>query len=153
MKCYTKILALLLTMIAVPFACSSVPKFADIVDKDWRLIEVRNSTENITFDRNKLEEEGFSDFFTMRFDKERVNGVGAPNRYFAPYTQTDNKQEISIKPIAQTQMAALFEPEELKEHVFFFYLQNTKRWNIAGGNLELHSKGEDGTETILVFAQ
>jgi heat shock protein HslJ len=151
MSRYAKFMILLLTIIAMPFACSSAPKFSDVVDKDWKLITVRGGLENITFDRGKLVEEGFADIFTLRFDKERVNGVGAPNRYFAPYTLSD-KQGISIKAIAQSQMAPLREPEYLKEFDFFAYLQNTTQWNIAGGNLELQSTGTSGTAAVLVFA-
>jgi len=151
MSSYAKFMLLLLTIAAMP-ACSSAPKFSNVVDKDWKLIAVRGNSENITFDRNKLVAEGFADIFTLRFDQERVNGVGAPNRYFAPYTRTDNKQGISIKTVAQTQMAALREPEYLKELDFFAYLQNTIKWNIAKGNLELYSAETNGATTVLVFA-
>jgi heat shock protein HslJ len=121
------------------------------MDKDWNLIAVRGGSENITFDRGKLAEEGFADIFTLRFDKERVNGVGAPNRFFAPYTLAD-KLGISIKTIAQTQMTPLREPEKLKEQEFFAYLQNASQWNIAEKKLELHSTDNDGAAVILVFA-
>jgi heat shock protein HslJ len=151
MNCYAKITALLLIVIAVPFACSSTPKFSNVVDKDWKLIAVRGGSEGITFDRNKLVEEDFADIFTLRFDKERVNGVGAPNRYFAPYTLSD-KLGISIKAMAQTQMAAVREPEYLKEQDFFAYLQNTTKWNIVNKNLELYSTDKDGAAVVLVFA-
>ena len=149
---YTKFMTLLLIIIAMPIACTSTPKFSNVVDKDWKLIAVRGGPENITFDRSKLAGDGFADIFTLRFDKERVNGVGAPNRYFAPYTRTDNKQGISIKTIAQSQMAPLREPEYLKEQEFFAYLQNATKWNIADKKLELHSTGADGAEAVLVFA-
>jgi len=150
MNSYVKVTALLLIMAALPVACSSAPKFSDVLEKDWKLIEVRGSPENISFNRNKLAEEGFSDIFTLRFDQERINGVGAPNRYFAPYTLAD-KQGIAIKTIAQSQMAPIREPEYLKEQEFFNYLQNATRWNMAGTNLEFYSKGQDGTEAVLVF--
>jgi len=150
MSGYVKFMALLLTIIAVPISCSSAPKFKDVMDKDWKLIAVRGSPENITFNRGKLTAEGFSDIFTLRFDKERVNGVGAPNTFFAPYTL--NKLEIAIKAIAQSQMAPLREPEYLKEQEYFAYLQKTTKWNLTKeGNLELYSKREDGTEAVLVF--
>jgi hypothetical protein len=48
-------------------------------------------------------------------------------------------------------MAPLREPEKLKEQNFFAYLQNTVKWNLAGGNLELYSTEEDGTGVVLVF--
>jgi len=150
MKSYAKLVTLLLTIIAMTFACSSSPKFSDVLDKDWKLIAVRGGSENITFDRNKLVEEEFPDIFTLRFDQERVSGTGAPNQYFAPYTLAD-KQVISISAVAQSQMAPLREPEYLKEQDFFAYLQNTGKWNLAKGNLELHSTGTDGATAVLVF--
>jgi heat shock protein HslJ len=133
-------------------SCAGTPKFSNVVDKDWKLIAIRGGSGDITFDRNKLVEEGFPDIFTLRFDKERVNGVGAPNRYFAPYTRPDNKQGISIKAISQSQMAPLREPEYLKEQEFFAYLQNTTKWNIVKKTLELQSTDKDGAATVLVFA-
>jgi len=144
MNCYAKIMALLLIMAAAPVACSSAPQFSNVQDRDWKLVEIRIEPESIIINES-------DDFFTLRFDKERVNGIGAPNRYFAPYLLAD-KQGITIKTIAQTQMAALFEPEELKEYEYFVYLQNTTKWNIAGKNLELQSTDKDGTAAVLVFA-
>jgi heat shock protein HslJ len=143
MNRYVKIMTLLLTIITIPVSCSTVPKFSDVQDRDWKLVEIRINPESIIINES-------DDFFTLRFDMERVNGIGAPNRYFAPYLLAD-KQGIAIKAIAQTQMAALFEPEELKEHEFFIYLQNTRRWNLVRGNLELYTRGTDGTEAVLVF--
>ena len=151
MNRYVKIAALLCIIAAMSFACTTTPKFSDVLDKDWKLIAVRGGSENITFDRNKLVEEDFADIFTLRFDTERVSGTGAPNQYFAPYTRTDNKQGITIQAVAQSQMVPLREPEYLKEQDFFAYLQNTTQWNIVKGDLELHSTGTDGEATVLVF--
>jgi len=123
--------------------------FSDIIDKDWFLVAVRLDSETIELDREALAEL-FSAVFTLHFDAERVLGVAAPNRYFGPYTQADN-MAVSIGPLAGTLMAALFEPEELKEHEYLTYLQNVYKWNIAGENLELYSKNEDGVEAVLVF--
>jgi len=132
-------------------ACAGAPPFSDVINRDWVLVEVRIKPENIIIERGKAAEGGLGDIFTLRFDTERVSGIGAPNRYFAPYTLAD-KQGITIKTAAQTQMIALFEPEELKEHDFFVYLHNTAAWNVVKGNLELSSKSEDGAEAVLVFA-
>jgi len=131
-------------------ACAGAPPFSTVMNRDWNLAEIRTEPENIIIERGKLKEEGFGDIFTLRFDTERVNGVGAPNRYFAPYTPAD-KQGITIKTVAQTQMLAIREPEKLKEHEFFVYLQNVTKWNLAKENLELYSTGEDGAEVVLVF--
>jgi heat shock protein HslJ len=131
-------------------ACASAPEFSTVMNRDWNLAEIRTKPENIIIERGKLAEEGFGDIFTLRFDTERVNGVGAPNRYFAPYTLAD-KQGITIKMVAQTQMLAIREPEKLKEHDFFVYIQNVTKWNFVKENLELYSTGEDGAEAVLVF--
>jgi len=168
MNHYMKIAVLLFLALIVSSACKSgslpsgtanngpqlsvtdnAGQFSDITDRDWFLIAVRLDSEIIELDRKTLTEQ-FNEIFTLRFDPERVSGVAAPNRYFGPYTQGDG-QLISLGQMAGTLMAALFEPEVLKEHEFLGYLQNTYKWNIAGENLELYSKNEDGAEAVLVF--
>ena len=151
MKKYAKVPVLAVIAVLSFAACKSGPKFSDVSGKDWNLIEVQVKPHNIDFDRGKLVEEGFGDIFTLRFDPERVNGVGAPNRYFAPYT-LENNQAIKISTVSGTMMVPLHAPEKLKEHDFFTYLQNTARWNLANGNLELYTTGEDGVEVTLIFA-
>jgi heat shock protein HslJ len=131
-------------------ACAGAPPFSDVMNRDWNLAEVRIKPENIIIERGKLAEEGFGDIFTLRFDAERVNGIGAPNRYFAPYTLAD-KRGITVKTVAQTLMIAIRELEKLKEHDFFVYLQNVTKWNFVKENLELYSTGEDGAQAVLVF--
>jgi heat shock protein HslJ len=152
MNSYAKTAKFLPVMALILIACASAPQFSGVPDRDWDLVELRTGRESIIFDRGQLEEEGFGDIFTLRFDAafERVNGIGAPNRFFAPYTLAD-KQGITIKTIASTLMVSIREPEKLKERDYFMYLQNTVRWNLKGQNLELYSKAEDGSETILVF--
>ena len=126
-------------------------QFSDVLNKEWYLAEIR-AAPTITLDRGKLTDEGFGDIFTLRFDGERASGVGAPNRYTAPYT-LDDQQGLRIKDAASTMMAAFREPEQLKEHEFFVYLHNTVRWSLADRKLELYSQGADGTAAILVFTQ
>jgi len=150
MNRYAKKMALWAAAVFILAACASVPEFSTVMNKDWNLAEIRTKPENIIIERGKLKEEGFGDIFTLRFDTERVNGIGAPNRYFAPYTLAD-KQGITIKTVAQTQMLAIREPEKLKEHDFFVYIQNVTKWNFVKENLELYSTGENGAEAILVF--
>ena len=124
-------------------------EFSYVINRDWHLAAVRLDSEIIEIDRNALAE-FFGEIFTLRFDTERVGGVAAPNRYFGPYTLSDN-QAVSMGNMANTLMAAIFEPEELKEHEFLAYLQNVYKWNLAGENLELHSVDEGETEAVLVF--
>ncbi|MCL2139709.1 MAG: META domain-containing protein [Treponema sp.] len=124
--------------------------FDKVKNKDWVLSAIMLDSETIIIDRTVLAEEGFGSYFTISFDNERVSGIGAPNRFFAPYSLAE-KQGISINAIAGTLMAAIKEPENLKEHDYYAYLQNVYRWNLVQGNLELSSKTQAGTEAILIF--
>jgi len=151
MNHYVQLAALFTVIISMQTACVSAPEFSDVRDRDWKLMEVRAGKDKIIFERGMLAQEGPKEYFTLRFDGERVSGTGCPNRYFAPYTLAE-KQSIDIKPIAGTLMAALFEPEQLKEREFFSYLENADKWNIVKENLELYSKNEQGAQTVLVFS-
>ena len=151
MKGYKRMISILVLVSALT-ACASIPNFVDVNDRDWCLVEVRSGQQHIIIDRSKSEEEGFGDIFTIHFDEvqKQISGVGAPNRYFARYS-LEGKQDMTISAIAATLMATLFEPENFKEHEFFAYLHNVNKWNLVGENLELYSKGEDGSETVLIF--
>jgi len=117
---------------------------------EWKLIEVYVADRNTLFNRNTLPEE-IKNFFTVNFDAQTVSGVGAPNRYSAPYTLGDN-QAINIMLIRSTLMATFLEPENLTEHDFFTYMQNAYSWKLANNNLELLSKTQNGSEVRLVFS-
>ena len=131
--------------------CGSVGGFADAVGKEWKLIEVRTDNKDTAFNRNALSKDGASDIFTMKIEAETLSGVGATNRFTAPYTLGEG-QAIEIQPMRSTLMAPLRQPEKLKENEFFVYLQNTTEWKVADKKLEFHSKTEDGTPVVLVFA-
>ena len=157
---YVQLAALCAAIIFLQTACASgasgasgarVSDFSDVKDKDWKLTEVRDVKKNVIFQRSMLKQEVPGVVFTLRFDAERVNGAGCPNRYFAPYTLAE-KQAISIQPIASTLMLALSEPEQLKERDFFAYLEKADQWNLVNGNLELRSKNNEGAEVLLVFS-
>jgi heat shock protein HslJ len=125
--------------------------FTEVQGKEWKLAEIRTGSGEIIFDRGGLISEGFGDnLFTLKFEDDRIGGMAAPNRYFAPY-ELGQGQDLAIKNIAGTLMAPIREPEKLKEHEYFAYLQNTYRWNIGKGNLELFTKGGDGREAVLVY--
>jgi heat shock protein HslJ len=132
-------------------SCKSAPQFSEIIGKEWKLIEVQVSGKSIGFDRNILNNEGFGDIFTLNFDAERISGIGAPNKYFAPYT-ADKDLTLKVEPIAGTLMAPLRQPEKLKEHDFFTYLGNASKWNLVKGNLQLASKDKDGSDVTLIFS-
>jgi len=126
---------------------------AGMADRDWRLAEIRSAGKTVTINRTppaSFATVDLSGWFSIRFQDGQVSGVGAPNRYVGPYTLADN-QAIAIGPTASTMMASFYELAELKEREYFAYLQNAYRWNLSGGNLELHTRA-DGTETVLVFS-
>jgi heat shock protein HslJ len=131
----------------------SIKIFSDITGKEFILIEVRIDNKNIGFSREELLVEGFEgfkDMFSVTFDKQMLAGIGAPNRYSAPYT-LENENGISIKMMRSTLMASFNEPENLKEYEYFKYLQNAYKWNIVNEKLEFHSKTEDGVEVLMIF--
>jgi len=158
---YVKLTALFAVVLSMQTMCASGAsgthgaKFSDVIDKNWKLIEIRSRTESafgkdVIFQRSMLTQESPKDIYTLKFDAERVSGAGCPNRYFAPYDLAE-KQAIDIKQVAGTLMLALFEPEQLKEREFFAYLENADQWNLVKGNLELRSKNDKGAEVVLVF--
>jgi heat shock protein HslJ len=152
MNRYVQLAALFAAVIFTQTACASAPEFTDVRDKDWKLMEVRAGKDKIIFRRSMLSQQSIKDFYTLRFDAERVSGAGYPNRYFAPYDLAE-KQAIDIKPIAATLMLAIMSPEQLKENEFFAYLEKADQWNLVKGNLELRSTNNEGKTVFLVFSQ
>jgi heat shock protein HslJ len=147
-----KLMVSILIAISI-IGCTSNPKASEIFDfkdKDWKLVEVWLDGKNVNFNRKELDDHKVGDFFTVKFDAENLSGVGAPNRYSAPYT-VDGKK-IKAMPARATLMAAIWQPETLKEHEYFLYMQNISEWAIVGGRLELTSKTEDGRAVKLVFS-
>ncbi|GHV86858.1 hypothetical protein AGMMS50255_1540 [Spirochaetia bacterium] len=132
-------------------ACVGAPQFTEVQGKEWKLKEIRTDPGETLFDRRELQSEGFGDnLFTLKFEGDRMAGMAAPNRYFGPY-EAGQGYDLTIKNIAGTLMAPFREPEKLKEHEYFIYLQNTYRWNVSNGNLELFTKDEDGREAVMFF--
>jgi heat shock protein HslJ len=146
-----KVIFLFVMAFALVMSCKSTPKFSDVIGKDWKLIEVRINDVDIRFNRNTLVNEGFGEIFTLKFDSGIISGVGAPNRYSAPFTQRD-KQGLSIMLMRSTLMASIREPERLREHDFFIYMQNVYEWNLIDDILELTSKNDDGETVVLIFS-
>ena len=129
----------------------SLSNFSDAVGKELKLVGVYINGTNTGFNRNSSDNERFTEIYTLILDAGNVSGVGAPNRYSAPYTLGSN-QSISIMLIRSTMMAALFEPENITEHDFFTYMQNAYEWRLVNNNLELYSKTADGKDVRLVFS-
>jgi heat shock protein HslJ len=124
--------------------------FSGVMGKEWKLTEVLLGGRNTGFDRHALTRSGFpSDIFSLNINEEFFSGSGAPNRYSAPYTRSG--QNITISQVRATLMAALRDPDKLREHDFFVYLQNISAWSLHGNRLTFVSKNMDGTEVRLVF--
>jgi heat shock protein HslJ len=132
------------------------PEFGGITGKEWKLTGVRALADNagsnaaMRFSRRELVKAGMENAYTLRFDGERLSGAAAPNRYSAPYTRGAG-QTLSIRAIAATLMAAMAEPENLKEREYFGYLENVEKWDLVQGRLQLISRNERDEEIILVF--
>ena len=123
--------------------------FSEAQGRDWFLSEVASGSGIVIIDR-KGAAAGFGETYTLRFDEERLSGMGAPNRYFAPYASGEGNS-LSIGMVAGTLMAPLFENENLKESEYFAYLGKARRWELRNGKLNLYSSSIDGGEAVLVF--
>ena len=153
MRIFTKLAMLLVLALVITGSCVSTPgDFSEARGKEWLLVEVKTQPQNITFNRKTLKSDGYGNIFSLTFDGERLSGVAAPNRYTAPYTLEDN-HGIKVNIIAGTMMAALHEPEKLREHIYYTYLQNAYRWRISNNLLELSTKNADGVDAVLIFSR
>jgi heat shock protein HslJ len=124
--------------------------FSGVIGKVWKLTELWIDGKITGFDRHAIIRAGFpADVFSLNVNEEFFSGAGAPNRYSAPYTR-DN-YAITISQVRATLMAALRDPDKLKEHDFFVYLQNITTWSLSGHKLTLVSKNAGGAEVRLVF--
>jgi len=128
----------------------TVLDFSEVIGHEWKLIEVHIDGQNTQFRRSSLPVE-LRNCFTINFDRNTASGIGAPNRYSAPYAAGDN-HTIRIMTAVSTRMAPLFESDKLKEYDYFTYIQTSHSWNIIGGQFELHSKTANGREVRLVFS-
>jgi heat shock protein HslJ len=117
---------------------------ADIQGRDWILEEIRTGSSTVRINRPDNVE-----CYTLRFDAERVSGIGHPNRFSGPYTAGE-AGSLSIGMMASTMMAPLFEIDGLREHDYYAYLSNTKSRDIRDGKLELTTSGANGG-TVLVY--
>ena len=142
-----------------PAAVHSAParegaaSFTHVEGKEWMLAELRLAGKAVRIDRQKLASDNMAGVFSISFERDkaadsgRVSGMGAPNRYFGPYTAGANRS-LRIGNLASTMMMAFKEPDELKEFDFFGYLSKVTRWDLVDGRLELYSAG-----AVLVFAE
>jgi len=152
--------AFLLSAIVAPSNAGAAPaheagaRFGDVEGREWVLMGLRRGADNIQMDREHLAEYGFGEIFTIKFEDGRVSGMGAPNRFFGPYTVGGNRAlRIGSEngALATTMMMPLVEPDVLREHEYFMYLSRVIRWDLRGGRLELYTSSAAGIETVLVF--
>ena len=118
----------------------------DVQGRDWYLTEVKKESATITIDRTK----GPKDIYTIRFEVNRLSGVGAPNRFFAPYF-VGEESDLTIGVIGSTRMGTVFEMEGFREYEYFKCLKNVNHWYMQNGNLVLYTYPEDDTLVILTF--
>ena len=113
------------------------------------LTEIIRTGQIVNIDRQAI---GMGGVFTISFQDDRVSGMGAPNRFIGPFT-SNSGNVLSIGELASTLMAAIFEPEALKEHEYFAYLSQVSRWDLRQSTLELYSTNPDGIVVVLVFEE
>ncbi|MCL2209603.1 MAG: META domain-containing protein [Treponema sp.] len=151
MKNIIPYIGFLLYAITLP-SCTGSPAvksdagFDKVMGRDWLLEEFRSGSVTVRIDRKKAD--GI-DIYSVRFDAERLSGIGAPNRCFTSYT-AGNDNTLSIGMTASTRMSPVFENENFREYDYFGYLEKVSRWNLHNGKLELHTSGENG-EAVLIF--
>jgi heat shock protein HslJ len=154
-------------IMAILISCNSAPKTSrikapvtlpvnentinELTGRVWRLAEVSIDNVNIGFSRSDLPRISITaaGSFTLSFDEETISGVGAPNRYIAPYKRTDN--QISISMMATTKRAPISKLDKINEQEYFIYLQNASGWNLNNNRLVLNSKTADGKVVVLIF--
>jgi len=143
-----------ITMLLVPaiFSFGNDESFADDVPFskvrriDWNLAEVKNNTAVLVIDRTKVQME----IYSIRFREEHIQGRGACNIFSAPYTTGENNS-LSIKRIAASFMAPLFEMANFKERDYFRLLEKAYRWELRDWILKLYTRDEDNEEVIMEF--
>jgi len=120
--------------------------FSEVQGRYWNLTEVRNGSGIISIDRTNIP----IDIYTIKFESKRLTGAGAVNFYFASYT-IDENDCLSIRRIACTRVATLYEMKDFTEYKYFQHLERVNSWNLHDGKLELYTCDENGDEVTLIF--
>ncbi|MCL2265165.1 MAG: META domain-containing protein [Treponema sp.] len=126
---------------------SNFKEFSDVIGKDLILLEIQIDS---TPSERIVVEDRTNNTYTIKFDGSIVSGVGAPNRYSAPYSLSEN-QTIKVELLRSTLMASILQNEKIPEHVYYGYLQNSYKWETKSGALILHSRAENNRNVRLVF--
>jgi len=140
-------------LFAISCKTTQVTDFSGVRGREWRLIEVQisdNFNREVLFNRKTMSNENAGDTFNLKVDDTRFSGKAAPNTYNMPYTLGEN-QSITLLPGMTTLMAPLFQPERLREHDFFQFMNNIYKWELKEGKLIFSSKAEDEREIQLIF--
>ncbi|MDR0377430.1 MAG: META domain-containing protein [Spirochaetaceae bacterium] len=131
-------------------SASERPGFDEVLGQEWFLTQIQTLASPREFSREALEAQDMGDYYTLRFDTERLTGNGAPNRYTAPYERGE-EASISIHPIAGTLMANFREPPGLQEREYYTYLEHVFRWGLEDGALHLYALDSAGESLVLVY--
>lgn len=126
--------------------------FNVVTGSEWKLDEVFINGRRSAYSRSAIKNEGFGDAFTLSFNNGILSGKGAPNTYSAPYTLSAGNA-INIAIMRSTLMAAIQEPESLREHDYYNYMQSSYKWDVVGNKLALYSKIDSGSEIVLIFVK
>jgi heat shock protein HslJ len=159
-----QVMALLLIAVISASSCSSTQEglsseeepskkqsdFGEVIGREWLLSQIQTITGPGKFSRALLEAQGMGDYYTLRFNEERLAGKGAPNRYTAPY-QLGEWASISIQAVAGTMMAALREPPGLQEREYYDYLERVSRWSLEKDTLNLYTQDSSGESLVLIY--
>jgi len=130
---------------------SAATNFSTAVSgKEWKLSELRISGKTTVIDRAKLNSHGAGELFTLTVEGDKISGRAAPNRYSTVYQAGENNA-LTLLPMISTQMAALFEPEGIKEHEYYQYLSRVKSWKLNQNKLELYTTDDNNKEAVLVY--
>jgi len=138
--------------------------FSKVERIDWNLAEIKNTPKTIIKDRTDRTAEAKKpsaaividrtkaqmEIYSIRFKEGRIQGRGADNIYFAPYTAGENNS-LSIQKIAGTRMLPLFETENLSENDYFRYLEKAYRWELHDQKLKLFTYDKNNEEAVLEF--
>jgi hypothetical protein len=156
---------MLVVLMAAFFSCATlvatsgnVRGLAELADSgEWVLAGIADGGRTVAIDRNELAAlgDGFRDAFTLRIRAEGegryvLSGKAAPNRFTMPVVVAEDGT-LTVSPPAATLMAALREPDVLKEAEYLHYLANTTSVTESGGQLVLDTTDADGLNVSLTF--
>jgi heat shock protein HslJ len=93
------------------------------------------------------------DIYTIRFEANRLTGIGAPNTYFASYS-VGEYSDLSIWGVGSTRVSPIFQEKAFSENEYFKCLKSAATWYRLEEKLVLYTYPEDDYDNplILVFS-